>query len=140
MPVELVSASEFKEKVLDRDIPVVVGFFADWCGPCHQVAPEVERLSREWEGEIAFAQLDIDRDAEVARSFRISSVPAVLLFEHGEVRGRSIGAKPSHLIERDLGLAERRTVSNRRRAEGDAGREMLAWGPVGMVRTWWRRQ
>lgn len=87
---------------------MVVDFHADWCRPCHQIAPLLEQLSREWEGRVRFVKVDIERNRDVARAYRISSIPAVLLFEGGEPRAWSIGAKPGYVIERELGLAKRR--------------------------------
>jgi thioredoxin 1 len=108
MAVHQVSSRSFRRDVLESDLPVVVDFHADWCGPCHQIAPLLERLSEEWEGRVRFVKLDIDRNRDVARAYRISSIPAVLLFEGGEPRAWSLGAKPGYLIERELGLAKRR--------------------------------
>lgn len=108
MAVHQVTSRSFRRDVLESDVPVVVDFHADWCGPCHQIAPLLERLSEEWEGQVRFVKLDIDRNTDVARAYRISSIPAVLLFEEGKPRAWSLGAKPGYLIERELGLAKRR--------------------------------
>lgn len=108
MAVHDVSDRTFRRDVLESDVPVVVDFHADWCGPCHQIAPLLERLSEEWEGRVRFVRVDIDRNRDVARAYRISSIPAVLLFEEGKPSAWSIGVKPGYLIERELGLAKRR--------------------------------
>lgn len=108
MSVDEVTSRSFRERVLESDVPVVVDFHADWCGPCHQIAPLLERLSEEWDGRVRFVKVDIDRNRDVARAYRISSIPAVLLFEDGEPCAWSLGAKPGYLIERELGLTKRR--------------------------------
>lgn len=106
--VHEVSSKSFRQDVLASDVPVVVDFHADWCRPCHQIAPLLEQLSRDWEGRVRFVKVDIERNPDVARAYRISSIPAVLLFEEGEPRAWCIGAKPGYVIERELGLAKRR--------------------------------
>ena len=97
------------ERVLrDTEVPVVVDFYADWCGPCKQISPALAALSEEWIGIVRFAKVDVDANREAARAYRISSIPAVLLFEDGEVSAWSMGAKPAYRIERELGLTKRR--------------------------------
>lgn len=113
MAVREVSSGTFRRDVLESDIPVVADFHAEWCGPCHQIAPMLEQLSEEWEGRVRFVKVDIDRNPDVARAYRISSIPAVLLFEGGEPRAWSLGAKPGYVIERELGLAKRRRKEKR---------------------------
>lgn len=106
--VHEVSSRDFRQRVLESDAPVVVDFHADWCGPCHQLSPLLEQLSEEWTGRVSFVKLDIDRNPDVASAYRITSIPAVLLFEEGEPRAWSVGAKPGYVLERELGLAKRR--------------------------------
>lgn len=122
MPVKEIDATMFRSHVLDSPTPVVVDFYADWCGPCKQVAPVVEALAAEWEGEVMFAKLDIDASPEVAAAFNIRSIPAIILFEDGAPKAWSLGAKPGYLLERELGLAKRK-----RARVGDEKRR------------WWRR-
>jgi thioredoxin 1 len=121
MAVRRVTSATFRREVLESDRRVVVDFLADWCGPCKMVSPALEALSREHDGEVKFVKVDIDRDPKLARAYRIASIPAVLLFEGGEVKAWSIGAKPGYVIERELGLARRKT-SRPSRGRGLRGR------------------
>ena len=107
MPVEQVTSGTFRDQVLEKGQPVVVDFYADWCGPCHQVSPAVEELSRRWHGRVHFTKVDIDRNPDVAEAYRIQSIPSILLFVDGEPQAWVTGAKPGYLIEKQLGLAKR---------------------------------
>jgi thioredoxin 1 len=118
MAVIEVTDATFRREVLESELPVVVDFYADWCGPCKQISPALAALSEEWVGSVRFAKLDVDGNREAAQAYRISSIPAVLLFENGEVAAWSLGAKPAYLIERELGLGRRR--------RRDSGRGLLA--------------
>lgn len=100
-----VTAEDFRREVLDAGTPVVVDFYADWCVSCKALAPEFEALSQEWAGRgIRFVQLDVDKAPALAAEYRVSAIPTVLLFEDGEVKGRTIGAKPGHQVADELGL------------------------------------
>ena len=107
MPVMTLTTSNFRREVLESEIPVIVDFYADWCGPCKQIAPALEALSEKWDGRVHFAQVDIDAHPEIARGYNISSIPAVLPFENGEVTNWSLGAKPIYLMEKELRLTMR---------------------------------
>jgi thioredoxin 1 len=107
MPVMTLTTTNFRREVLESDRPVIVDFYADWCGPCKQIAPALEALSEKWDGQIRFAQVDIDAHPKIARGYNISSIPAVLRFEDGEVTNWSLGAKPPYLMEKELRLTKR---------------------------------
>lgn len=106
--IDDITTSLFHKEVLASDAPVVVDFYADWCGPCKSLAPTVERLSDDWEGEVRFLRVDTEADPAIARAYNISSIPTLLLFEFGEVVGWSTGVKPGYVIEKELGLGKRR--------------------------------
>lgn len=107
VPVITLTTANFRREVLESDRPVIVDFYADWCGPCKQIAPAMEAMSNAWEGRVHFAKVDIDAHPEIARAYNISSIPAVLRFEDGEVTNWSLGAKPIYLLEKELRLTTR---------------------------------
>lgn len=82
----------FDEEVLKSDIPVMVDFFATWCGPCSMMAAPVLELSKEYEGKIKIGKLDIDQSMSVAQKYRVMSVPTFLFFKNGEVVDTAMGA------------------------------------------------
>lgn len=99
------ASEEFQREVKDASGRVVVDFYADWCGPCRQVAPAVEELSSKWNGSVRFVKVDIDESPQLAKAYGVSSIPTIVLFEDGEIVAGTMGARPAHAIERALGLA-----------------------------------
>ncbi len=97
-----VDDSDFEAQVLGIDKPVLLDVWADWCGPCHQLAPLLEELAEEREGELRVAKLDVDHNPLVASQFQVSSIPTLLLFKNGEVTDRAIGALPKAALEQFL--------------------------------------
>ncbi|MGH2789308.1 MAG: thioredoxin family protein, partial [Actinomycetota bacterium] len=118
MQLRAVSETDFLDEVLKSPSPVVVDFYAEWCGPCRQVSAALQLLAHEWDGKITFVKADVDENPMPARAYRILSIPAVLLFENGEVSAWSIGAKPGYVIEKELGL---RKVAKRLAADDPVG-------------------
>ncbi len=97
-----VDDSDFEAQVLGIDKPVLLDVWADWCGPCHQLAPLLDELAEEREGELRVAKLDVDQNPLVASQFQVSSIPTLLLFKNGEVADRAIGALPKAALEQFL--------------------------------------
>ena len=97
-----VDDSDFEAQVLGIDKPVLLDVWADWCGPCHQLAPLLDELAEEREGELRVAKLDVDSNPLVAAQFQVSSIPTLLLFKNGEVTDRAIGALPKAALEQFL--------------------------------------
>ena len=90
----IVTDSNFKEEVLENTGPVMVDLWADWCGPCHIIAPAIEELAREYQGRVKVAKLDVEANPETATKYGIRSIPTVLFFKNGEVVDQVIGAVP----------------------------------------------
>lgn len=86
--------SNFDEVVLQADKPVVVDFWAEWCGPCRMIAPFMEEISREYEGRALVAKCDVDDSPGVSAKFGIRNIPTVLFFKNGEVANKQVGAVP----------------------------------------------
>ena len=97
-------AATFATEVLESDVPVVVDFWAAWCGPCRMVTPELEKLAAAHGAAVKVVKVDVDANPEVAGRYRIQSIPTIALFRNGEVVASSVGAKPYAAIEADLGL------------------------------------
>ncbi len=97
-----VTDSEFDAEVLKSDLPVLVDFWAEWCGPCKMVSPIVEELSIEYTNRVKFTKLDVDSNVQTSASYGIRSIPTLLVFKNGKVVGQIIGAKPKESIRAKL--------------------------------------
>ncbi|ASU80670.1 thioredoxin [Actinopolyspora erythraea] len=97
-----VDSESFKSEVLNSDKPVLVDFWATWCGPCKMVAPVLEEIASEHEDKITIAKLDIDQNPGVARDYQVMSVPTMLLFSNGEPVKQIVGAKPKDQLLSDI--------------------------------------
>lgn len=93
---------EFETEVLKSNVPVLVDFYADWCGPCHAIAPTIEALSNEFEDKVKFVKVDVDASQEVASRYEIMSIPTVMLFENGKVEDSIVGAYPATVYKQHI--------------------------------------
>ena len=101
-PTIEVTDETFEEKVLGSPTPVLVDFWAEWCGPCHMVAPVLEEIASEKNGTLTIAKLDIDANPDTARRFGILSIPSMLLFVEGVEKRRLVGARGKQQILGEL--------------------------------------
>ncbi len=96
------SDSTFEADVIGSDLPVLVDFWAPWCGPCRMVAPIVEELAEEYEGKVKFVKLNTDENPQVAGKYGIRSIPTLLVFKGGKPVGQIVGFRPKSDLEKRL--------------------------------------
>ncbi len=99
-----VKTDTFEHEVLQSDKPVIVDFWAEWCGPCHAVAPVLDRIVEEHGGEVKLVKVNIDEEQDLAQRYGVASIPTMILFRDGAPAAAAIGAQPKGAIERSLGL------------------------------------
>lgn len=97
-----VTDTTFDEMVINSDTPVLVDFWADWCGPCKMIAPILDELSGELEGQLVIGKLDVDDNQSTAMAYGVMSIPTLLLFKGGEPVARIVGAKPKPALLNEL--------------------------------------
>ncbi len=97
--VTAVTDATFDSEVKKADVPVLVDFWAEWCGPCRQVAPILEELSKEFEGQLKVVKLDVDSNPRVAQAYNIRGIPSLLLFKNGQVAAQKVGALPKQQLK-----------------------------------------
>jgi thioredoxin 1 len=101
MALELTDAN-FENEVLKSDKPVLVDFWAEWCGPCRMVGPIVEELANEYEGKADIGKVNVDENHGVAAQFGIRNIPTLLVFKNGEVVDKQVGVAPKNVLEGKL--------------------------------------
>ena len=102
--IHAVNEVDFNESVLGSDVPVVVDFWAEWCGPCRLVSPELEKIQQEYEDKIKVVKLNIDDNPSISMKYGIMSIPTIALFVDGDLKSQVIGARPKDDIVMGLGL------------------------------------
>jgi thioredoxin 1 len=100
--VQAVTDGEFQQEVLQSELPVLVDFWAEWCGPCHRVAPEVEAVGVELAGRIRVLKLNVDDNPRTAERYQVRSIPTLILFSGGSEQARVVGAIPRSMIRSEI--------------------------------------
>ena len=103
MPITITSQN-FDNEVMHSDIPVMIDFWATWCGPCRMAAPVVDELSEELDGTVKVAKVNVDDEPEIASQFNVMSIPSFILVKEGKVTASTVGARPKDEIRKILGI------------------------------------
>ena len=93
------TSANFDADILGSEIPVVVDFFATWCGPCRMMAPVIEELAEEYDGKVKIGKLDVDENSDIAARYGVMSIPTIILFKKGEGFSKSVGIQYKEVLE-----------------------------------------
>ena len=100
-----IGSEEAFDKLMAGGTPVLVDFWATWCGPCRMIAPIVEEIANEYAGKVVVAKVDVDEMGELAQRYRIMNIPTLMLFKQGQLVDKAIGARPKAALEQMLNKA-----------------------------------
>jgi thioredoxin 1 len=104
MTIEVTEAT-FEQEVLNSETPVLVDFWAEWCGPCHAIAPVLEKIAEERKDDLKLVKVNIDNEQALSLRYGVMSIPTMILFKDGAPAAAAVGAQPKASLERTLGLA-----------------------------------
>jgi thioredoxin 1 len=104
MAIEVTEAT-FEQEVLQSETPVLVDFWAEWCGPCHAVSPVLEKIAEEQGDQLKLVKVNIDNEQALSMRYGVMSIPTMILFKEGAPAAAAVGAQPKAALERSLGLA-----------------------------------
>jgi thioredoxin 1 len=100
--MEILKQDNFDEKVLKSDLPVLIDFWAEWCGPCRMVAPVIEELAKNYAGKAVIGKVNVDEERSLAQKYKVFSIPTLFIFKDGQVVDQLVGARPYDDIAREL--------------------------------------
>lgn len=99
---ERIKKADFESKVIKSDKPVLVDFYADWCGPCQMMAPIIDEITKELDGKASIYKVDVDREHDLANDFQVMSIPTILIFKEGKVSKQFVGAASKSDLIKEL--------------------------------------
>ena len=106
-----ITSTNFQGEVVESDVPVLIDFWAEWCGPCRMISPVIDELAGEYSGRVKVAKLDVDAEPAIAAAFGVQSIPTIVLIKNGEVVSQAIGARPKAQLAQALRLDEFATAA-----------------------------
>lgn len=102
MALSHITEETFPKEVLEASEPVIVDFYADWCGPCKMLAPVIDELAKEYDGKIKFVKLNVDEASSIAAAYSVMSIPTVIRFENGKAAKKMVGFRSKDAVIREL--------------------------------------
>lgn len=99
---KIFTSANFDAEVLNASMPVLVDFFATWCGPCKMMAPVIEALAEEYEGRVTIGKLDVDENGDIAARYGVMTIPTIFLFKDGKIVSKTVGVQDKNSLKRQI--------------------------------------